>query len=494
MTFLSGTPLDCTIHPNLWFNNYTSDLFDQKDLPKFARYLRHYSKKYCTEMHVSPFLLYFPFTLFLVPLLIVFIEKAFTNAYKYDDKLEQFYTFLLKGSLEREDVADMEAENVQNSHELQQAFRNSNNCYNSYLIRTILELIASTALAAFYCSFRSIDGFLGDNMFDCDIHGVDFKCIIPNSRFFWVVYFLACANIFTYICLTSYNLVWLVHPKVSKLQRILFSMYRRNTDSVDGLECVIRDESIPEVRLDMYFNEKGRDFRLLMNLLGETAGLAQSFRLLSLFDKHFQRQWRPKDVKVIVEDSGFKNPFEDDEKDDTFTQLKWDENEKKHKCLFVQWNDASIADFMNRAARNSLFEYTVEISPSSHVEAPVKSFLYHNVPDFSDLDSVTVGGGKGFFQRQISVAAPKYPGTGKAPTYKYSARFDGLVEGKTYSLSISTELDGKTITQVKMVAMRGDEGDEDESQQRKGCKDKDKDNANDGERNKKKKKKKPTEF
>ena len=58
MTFLSGTPLDCTIHPNLWFNNYTSELFDQKDLPKFARYLRHYSKKYCTEMHVSPFLLY----------------------------------------------------------------------------------------------------------------------------------------------------------------------------------------------------------------------------------------------------------------------------------------------------------------------------------------------------------------------------------------------------------------------------------------------------
>ena len=75
----------------------------------------------------------------------------------------------------------------------------------------------------------------------------------------------------------------------------------------------------------------------------------------------------------------------------------------------MQWNDASIADFMNKAAKKSVFEYTVEVSPSAHVEAPVKSLLYHAVPDFSDLSSVGISG-KGFFERQISVAAPRYPG------------------------------------------------------------------------------------
>ncbi len=110
MTFLSGrTPLDCTIHPGLWqiSSNQTYEfeefeftgsissqdmvqfpiyffkksfflLFKFKPLqPRYARFLRSYAKKYCTEMHVSPFLLYFPFSLFLVPLTMVFTEKLF---------------------------------------------------------------------------------------------------------------------------------------------------------------------------------------------------------------------------------------------------------------------------------------------------------------------------------------------------------------------------------------------------------------------------------
>ena len=43
---------------------------------RYARFLRTYAKKYCTETTVSPFLIYFPFILFLVPSLIIFIEKG----------------------------------------------------------------------------------------------------------------------------------------------------------------------------------------------------------------------------------------------------------------------------------------------------------------------------------------------------------------------------------------------------------------------------------
>ena len=58
----------------------------------------------------------------------------------------------------------------------------------------------------------------------------------------------------------------------------------------------------PVIRLDMYYNKKGRDFRLLMNLLAEKQdGLAQSFRILSVFDKHFQKLWRPEKHTVIVQ-------------------------------------------------------------------------------------------------------------------------------------------------------------------------------------------------
>jgi len=42
---------------------------------------------------------------------------------------------------------------------------------------------------------------------------------------------------------------------------------------------------------------------------------------------------------------------------------------------------------------------------------------------------------------------------GMASMYKYSTRFDGLKDNTDYTVSISTELDGKTITQVTMTAV-----------------------------------------
>ena len=41
-------------------------------------------------------------------------------------------------------------------------------------------------------------------------------------------------------------------------------------------------------------------------------------------------------------------------------------------------------------------------------------------------------------------------GMALASMYKYSCRFDGLDENIEYTVSISTELDGKTITQATM--------------------------------------------
>ena len=47
----------------------------------------------------------------------------------------------------------------------------------------------------FFSSFGEIDGIVSA-MFDCDVHGVPFTCVIPNHKFFMVifVYFLAIVN------------------------------------------------------------------------------------------------------------------------------------------------------------------------------------------------------------------------------------------------------------------------------------------------------------
>ena len=44
--------------------------------------------------------------------------------------------------------------------------------------------------------------------------------------------------------------------------------------------------------------------------------------------------------------------------------------------------------------------------------------------------------------------------------YKYSTRFDGLLPKSNYLVTLSTELDGKTITQVNMGGYRGNKNED----------------------------------
>ena len=131
MTFLTGTPLECVIHPDIWhvnklqtgsgvnmssannlhnlikslnpaladtlapqpkvtsINVVKTKILNIKKPEKyitifglqrrFALYLRSFAKKYCAENYVSPFVLYLPFFLFLTPILLIFIDKSFSR-------------------------------------------------------------------------------------------------------------------------------------------------------------------------------------------------------------------------------------------------------------------------------------------------------------------------------------------------------------------------------------------------------------------------------
>ena len=121
----------------------------------------------------------------------------------------------------------------------------------------------------------------------------------------------------------------------------------------------------------------------------------------------------------------------------------------------------------------------MDITPCT--EAPVKSLLYHAVPDFAtsgayDHEELKIGNRSedlraNLLLRQQSIGL--YEGMRKAALhqesqqrakmttmYKYSTRFDGLAVGTEYTISLSTEVDGKTITQVTMVAMKGNDKEE----------------------------------
>ena len=200
-----------------------------------------------------------------------------------------------------------------------------------------------------------------------------------------------------YISLTGYNLLWLVHPKVGKLERILSGCRKRSKNALDSPSK--SNDGIPEIRLEMYYDKKGKDFSLLMQLLAEqSSGLSQAFRILCVFDKHFQRLWKPRDNKVVVQ-RPLINTFTLDPQDKGkrariiaifnagvlerqvffFIEGKSNIKDQIPKSVIVLWNDAEIFPYIRTKIKDPL-EYTVEISPVT--EAPLKNFLYHDIPDF----------------------------------------------------------------------------------------------------------------
>ena len=87
----------------------------------------------------------------------------------------------------------------------------------------------------------------------------------------------------------------------------------------------------------------------------------------------------------------------------------------------------------------------MDITPCT--EAPVKSFLYHSVPDFTNSHH---GNHASIYDRKTAHSLGLDLGMTMTGMYKYCTRFDGLMEGTEYTVALSTELDGKTITQVTM--------------------------------------------
>ena len=98
--------------------------------------------------------------------------------------------------------------------------------------------------------------------------------------------------------ITNYRLQnHMLNGKLKNTSQVLFVNRQASRLKLTGI-----NKEAPEVRLDMYFDKSTKDFRLMMNLLSErpgTEGLSQSFRLLTIFDKHFKRQWTPNDIRIL---------------------------------------------------------------------------------------------------------------------------------------------------------------------------------------------------
>ena len=248
----------------------------------------------------------------------------------------------------------------------------------------------------------------------------------------------------------------------------------------------------PNNFLAVYFDHRHKDLKLLLNLLAETSGLPESFRILTLLDKKFQSLWKPQNLR-----------FEEYE-----TCLP---NQKlRSHSIIVRWNDAPIANFLANYDASLSFEYTIDISPSPVAEIGLKSVLYKkdndqdeseliNQPSRAEYDEEFYGvkcGDKSSTERPLlsnytqthhtcnsathgsnnstrqgndddrSIHNIEKGNTGTTTgnvaekitgspydkdrnRFRYEVCFDNIVEEEDeYTVTISTELNGRTVTQM----------------------------------------------
>ena len=133
---ITGTPLDCNFCQRDYCGaNITNG--DKVD-PNFNLW---WVKKFCTyNGAVDNFLLYYPYFLLMIALILFALERVFLKVFQAGNKLEKFYSLLVKdkclGSSDPEEGAADVVDGGMEAIELRCSFKHSSSYFWSYLIRT----------------------------------------------------------------------------------------------------------------------------------------------------------------------------------------------------------------------------------------------------------------------------------------------------------------------------------------------------------------------
>ena len=85
------------------------------------------------------------------------------------------------------------------------------------------------------------------------------------------------------------------------------------------------------------------------------SNLSSILRILSMFDRQFQKLWSAADVEIHL-DQRMK-----------MTEVDVESEEVGDSSILVSWDDCVMADYFTHHNPGTVLEYTVEISPETEV-------------------------------------------------------------------------------------------------------------------------------
>ena len=282
---ITGTPLDCNYCQQDFCGTFSNDTHPSST-PKDPKFNAGWVKKYCTfNGSVDGFLLYYPYFLLMIALILFALERVFLKTFKAGDKLEKFYNLLVKEKVlgvadPEEDMAHDVVDGGVDAVELRYSFKHSQSYFYSYLGRTILETTVASILLV-YMVFRGLPTLDHSKTIICDTHGYYYECHGNPTSFYIYTLYVTMALTVLYILCNIYNLLWLLFPCFGRLSRAM-EAYRHNMKEREKNSGMTDSEILGDL-YDIYYNN--RDLRLLLDLLATSSGVAPAIAIMTLFDK-----------------------------------------------------------------------------------------------------------------------------------------------------------------------------------------------------------------
>ena len=170
-------------------NTDTTDPLTYKPDPGFqawwvARYCTYNGRNEVGKQAVHPFISFYPYIILGVAIGLFSIDKIIEILFNAKEKLDKFYKILVDNKIlnETEDHDSAAADGSLQEIEFRYAFRKNQNYYTSFILRSSLQIVLSSAFL-FFITIRGLQITEEDDDIYCNVHGYWHECHgIPIGR------------------------------------------------------------------------------------------------------------------------------------------------------------------------------------------------------------------------------------------------------------------------------------------------------------------------
>jgi len=296
---------------------------------------------------LSWLVLYFPYLIFGLALLMVLLERLLTRFFWTGQRIERFYNLLVKDAIKDGVSLDTlySRESRLACQQVLYDFRGSSLYYQAYIFQTIAKFVVASLVISW--SMAKQCNKLRDSYrtthHSC-MQGYWHQCTIPANGLNLVIFDVVNGVLVMIMISSLFTLLWYI--------RILLpwscASWVANT-KLGRVMNVCREEvkPFPRVIEEIYYSSL--DMRLLLNILTETNGLWAPLLILSLFDPNFRQLFNAQLAKVssTTPNRGRRN-------------------------VTIKWQQPTAAHLVSGSVDKEHMMYVADLSPPSDPEETVK--------------------------------------------------------------------------------------------------------------------------